>query len=346
MAAKKRTFKDAAQDATRIMGEIKARQFKPVYLLSGEEPYYLDLLTKALMEGVLAPDERAFNQTVLYGQDSKPEDVATAARQYPVMAPYQVIVVKEAQTWKKLDALMPLVNHPVATTVVVLVIKGKSADKRTAFYKGVSKIGEVYESVKLSDWDVVPWVEKYCKSKQIEIEDRAVALLADHIGADIQNLINALQKLEAHSQEHGRVTFDHVATHIGVSKDFNVFELNKAVGQRNHRKALLIANYFANNQKEHHLIPTVAALFGYFKKIAIYQDSPEKGNNMALARSLGVSPYFVKEYQEAARHYSVPQLVEAIDILHDIDLKSKGVNNSGGNSGELMRELVARLLRV
>lgn len=334
------------QDATRIMGDIKARQFKPVYLLSGEEPYYLDLLTKALMEGVLEPDERAFNQTVLYGQDSKPEDVATAARQYPVMAPYQVIIVKEAQTWKKLDALMPLVSHPVATTVVVLVIKGKSADKRTAFYKGVSKIGEVYESVKLSDWDVVPWVERYCKAKKIDMEDRAVALLADHIGADIQNLINALQKLETHGEEHGRVTFDHVATHIGVSKDFNVFELNKALGQRNHRKALLIANYFANNQKEHHIIPTVAALYGYFKKIAIYHDSADKENSMAMARNLGVSPYFVKEYQEAARYFNLPQVVEAIGVLHDIDLKSKGVNNSGSGSGELMRELVARLLRL
>lgn len=346
MAQKKRSHQDALSDARRIIKEVNAKQFKPLYIFHGEEPYYIDLLTDHLEDNVLEESERDFNLTVLYGSDTKAEDVASMARQYPVMAPYQVIIVKETQAWRSYDDLLPLVNHPVPTSVVVINLKGKTIDKRTSFYKAASKVAEIFQSDKLPDWEVEKWMHNYCKSKGIQIEDRAVAQLCDHIGNHLGNLINAIDKLEVVCKGDGPITEHAVMENIGISKDFNVFELNKAIGQRNFHKALLIANYFANNQKEHHIIPTLSSVYSYFRKLAMYHEYPNKADNYGLARALGTGPSFVTEYKNAASRYPAHALLAAFEVLHDIDLKSKGVGNASASSGELVTELVGRLMRV
>lgn len=345
-AAKKRKHADTVSDVKRILSDVKQRRFKPVYLLHGEEPYYIDLLTDALAEGVLDEDQRDFNQSVFYGQDTEPSHVANMARQYPVMAPYQVIIVKEAQVWKKWDDLIAAVKKPAETTVIVINVKGKSIDKRLAFYKEALKTAEVFESLKLTDRDVVPWTEQMCRSRKLEIDPRAAALMAEYIGADLGRLSSAVDKLSLMCKDAGKITTGDVSEHIGISKDFNIFELNRAIGMRDHRKALLIANYFANNQKQHHIIPTVSNLYSYFKKIAAFHETAGRGDDYTIARALGVAPYFVSEYRKAASKYNLQQVVRAFDVLHETDLKSKGVGNTGAGGDSLVRELTAKLLRL
>lgn len=346
MARDKRSHKDVVQDATRIAKEIKNKQFKPIYIFCGEEPYYIDLLTKLIAEGVLDVSERDFNQSVVYASDTKAEEVASLARQYPVMAPYQVLIVKEAQQWKNLDGLLPIVQRPVETSIVVINLKGKNIDKRSVLYKLAVKVGEVFQSDKLADWDVEGWIHSYCKEQGIRIEDRAVAQLRDNIGNHIGNLMNALEKLEVVCKDQGLITETAVFENIGISKDFNVFELNKAIGMRQYQKALFIANYFANNEKQHNIIPTLSNVYSYFRKIALYHEYRDKSDRQGLARVLGISPYFVVEYKDAGARFPMQSVTAAFEILHDIDLKSKGVGNASASGGELMKEMVARLVRI
>jgi DNA polymerase-3 subunit delta len=346
MAQRKRNHQEVVSDAKRIESDIKAKKLKPLYLLHGEEPYYIDVLTKHIAEHVLEDHERDFNLTVLYAADTKPEEVASLARQYPVMAPYQVIIVKECQVWRSFDGLMPIVSHPVASTVVVLNLKGKNFDKRLLFYKNAEKVGEVFQSEKLGEWDVPKWIHHHCRDKKISIEDRAIAQLSDHIGNHLGNLMNALEKLQVVCSKEGTITEAAVLENIGISKDFNVFELNKAIGQRNFHKALLIANYFANNQKEHHIIPTLSMVYSYFRKLALYHEYPNKADSSGLARSLGLWGSTVNEYRDAASRYPMGSVVQALDVIHDIDLKSKGVGNASASSGDLVKELVGRLMRT
>lgn len=346
MAAKKRKHQEVLTDVKRLLKEIEEKKFKPLYVLHGEEPYYVDLLTNAFAEKVLEPEQRDFNQTVVYGHDTEPSSVASAARQYPVMAPHLLIIAKEAQVWRKWDDLLPVLKNPVSTSVVVICLKEKTLDKRTAFYKEAVKSGEVFESVKISDRELIPAIEQMCKSRKIAIEPKAAAMIADHIGTNLIRLTAAAEKLALMCRDRGTVTDADVSKHIGISKDFNVFEFNRAVGMRDSAKALKIANYFASNQKEHNIIPTVSNMYGYFKKIAIYHESPEKGNDYALAGKMGIPPFFIGEYRDAARRYNLKQVVGALEILHETDLKAKGVGSTGSDGGALVKELAARILRL
>lgn len=333
-------------DVKRLLKDIEDKKFKPLYVLHGEEPYYVDVLTNAFAEKVPEPEQRDFNQTVVYGHDTEPSAVANAARQYPVMAPYRLIIAKEAQVWRKWDDLLPILKNPVSTTVTVICLKEKTLDKRTAFYKEAVKSGEVFESVKISDRELIPSIEQMCKSRKIAIEPKAASMIADHIGTNLIRLTAAVEKLALMCRDRGTVTDADVSEHVGISKDFNVFEFNRAVGKRDHAKALMIANYFAANQKEHNIIPTVSNMYGYFKKLAIYHESPEKGNDYALAGKMGVSPYFIREYRVAAHNYNLRQVVGALEVLHETDLKAKGVGSTGADGGALVKELAAKILRL
>ncbi len=345
MAGKSRKHEEVVQEARSIARSIKAKELKPLYLFHGEESYYIDLLTKLIAEEVLEAHERDFNQTTLYASDTKPEDVANLARQYPLMAPYQVIIVKEAQMWRSFDDLLPLATHPVPTSVVALTYKGKNFDKRLNFYKAVAKVGVAFQSDKLTEWDVSKWVHKYCLDHKLNIEDRAAAILSDYIGNHIGDLTNALDKLALVCKDAGIISEAAVMENIGISKDFNVFELNKALGERKASRAAMIANYFANNEKEHHVIPTVSMVYYYFRKIATYQDLAKKMDRKAAAQAIGVyNQGQLAEYANAASKYPLRSLVQVFEILHDIDLKSKGVGNAQAGSGELVREMVGRIL--
>lgn len=329
-----------------LIKQLKQKVYQPVYFLMGEEPYFIDAISDYIAHHVLDESERDFNQSILYGQDVRPDDVVSAAKRFPLMAPYQVIIVKEAQNWKSAEALIPIIEKPIETTILVICYRGKKIDKRSALWKALSKKKFGFESARIKDYHLTDWIAGYCAEKNIRINHRAAAMLGDHIGNDLGNLVNALDRLEMLKDDNTEISVDDVASNIGISKDFNIFELRNALGERNVYKSLMIANYFANNSKEHHIIPTLYGLYGHFAQLIRYHYAENKSNDKALAASLGVNPFFVKDIRRAAQHYSKASLMEAMSVLHDIDLKSKGVGTTNADSGELMREMVARLVRL
>jgi DNA polymerase-3 subunit delta len=329
-----------------VIKQLKSKAYQPVYFLMGEEPFFIDAIADYIAANVLDESERDFNQSVFYGQDVRPDEVVSAAKRFPLMAPYQVIIVKEAQNWKSAEALIPIIEKPIDTTILVICQRGKKLDKRTALWKALTKKKFGFESERIKDYHLTDWITRYCADQGIRINHRAAAMLGDNIGNDLGNLVNALDRLVLLKDDQTEISVDDVATNIGISKDFNIFELRNALGERNMYKSLMIANYFANNPKEHHIIPTIYGLYGHFAQLIRYHYAENKTNDKAVAAAVGVSPYFVKDIRRAAGHYSPKSLMEAMSVLHDIDLKSKGVGTTNANSGELMREMVARLVRL
>jgi|SRR5690554_5535764 len=333
----------------KILADLKQKKYAPVYIFEGEEPYFIDLLSDYISEHVLDDAEKEFNQSILYGQDVKPEDLAPIVKRYPMMAEHQVVIVREAQVWRNFDALEHFIKNPVTSTILVINYRGKKLDGRSTLAKLIkSKKHNVVSlsSPKLRENEVAAWINQYCKSKNLEIDPRAVGMLAENIGNNLGNLVDALDKLIIVVPKGQTISPDDVSKHIGISKDFNIFELQKAIGQRNDYRSLFIANYFANNQKDHHVIPVTGGLYRFFRQLLIYHSLVKSTDKNALASAMGVSPYFLNDYITASRNYGPYQVINVIDILHDIDLKSKGVNITGMDSGVLLKEMVSRILRV
>ncbi|NEN22884.1 DNA polymerase III subunit delta [Cryomorpha ignava] len=331
---------------TKILADLKQKKYAPVYLFDGEEPYFVDLLSDYISKNVLSEAEQEFNQSILYGQDVSPEEIVPIVKRYPMMAEYQVIIVREAQNWRNFEALESLVKNPVKTSILVINIKGKKLDGRSNFSKLIKKHGVYFNSPLLKDTMIPSWINSYCASRKIAIEPQAVALLSENIGTNLSNLINALEKLEILVPRGENITADSVSKHIGISKDFNIFELQKAIGLRNDYKSLFIANYYANNQKDHHVIMVASGLYRYFTKLITYHSLVKDTDKQSLAKAMGIHPYFMPDYQQAAHNYNSGHIVAILDILYDIDLKSKGVKATGSNSGELVKEMVSRILRA
>lgn len=329
-----------------ILNDLKAKKYKSLYFFDGDEPYFIDALTNYMSHHILDEAERDFNQSILYGQDLAPSDLAPIVKRYPMMAERQVVIVKEAQNWRSLLDLEPIFANPVPTTILVINYKGKKLDGRSKLIKLIKENGVYFNSAKVKPYEVGKWISQYCQSKQVKIDTRATAMLSENIGNDLGNLVNALDKLQILCPEGESISPDLVSKNIGISKDFNEFELQNALGQKDDKKALYIANYFANNQKEHHIIKVSINLYYYFAKLIKYHSLPNKADNQSVARAMGVNPYFVKDFHVAARNYPKMSLLRVMEILYDIDLKSKGVNNTGSKHGDLMKEMVSRLLRV
>lgn len=335
----------------KILADIKQKKYAPVYIFDGEEPYFIDLLSDYISDNVLDDAEKEFNQSILYGQDVSPEDLIPIVKRYPMMAEYQVVIVREAQVWRNMEALEQLIKHPVASTILVINYKGKKLDGRSAFSKLLKdkkyKAGVVhFNSPKLKDSNIVGWINQYCKSQNLEIDPRAVAMLAENIGSNLSSLIDALDKLKILVPKGQNISQDDISKHIGISKDFNIFELQKAIGQRNDYRSLLIATHFANTPKDHHVIPVNSGLYRFFRQLLSYHALARTTDRGGLASAIGVNPYFLGDYVNAAAKYGPYQVLEVIDILHDIDLKSKGVNATSSDSGDLVKEMVSRILRV
>lgn len=330
-----------------IMKSLKRREFKPVYFFDGEETYYMDAMTDYIADNVLEESERDFNQTILYGQDAKPEELSTHVKQFPMLSEYRVVIVKEAQNWsRKIDSVLPLIDHPVMSTILVINYRNKKLKGTTKLAKRIKKVGVHHTGTKLYDNKVVPWISAQCRERKIDIDPRAATLLAESIGADLSNLNKALDRLVLMLEEGAKITADEVQQHIGISKDFNLFELQKALGTRDATKAMFIANYFAENEKEHHVIRVTTGLYYYFAKLIMLRSGLKGADNKTMASALGVHPYFVDEYKRAALNYTQMNLLEVMDILHDIDLKSKGVSSASSSHAPLMREMVARIVRI
>ena len=329
-----------------IISDLKNRIFKPVYFLAGEEPYYIDLITEYIQNKVLPEAEKAFNQIILYGDDTNIASIIDTARRFPMMASHQVLIIKEAQSLKKLDDLVIYLEKPLLSTILVFSYKYKTIDKRTKLYKTLESHGVYFESARVRDYLIPPWIERYLMSKGIKTDPSASAMLTEYLGTDLHKIVNELDKLIITLQS-GKpfITTEIIEKNIGISKDYNNFELQKAVGEKNVLKANMIVHYFANNPKDNPITLSVASLFGFFSKLLTFHYLTDKSKNN-VAAVLKINPFFVKDYESSAAKYNVSKTVQIISLLRTYDLKSKGYGDPGTEPGDLLKELVFRILHL
>ena len=327
-------------EVIKIINDVKAGNIKPIYFLMGEEPYYIDKITEYLEENLLTEDEKGFNQMVLYGRDTTIDDIVANAKRYPMMAERQVVIVKEAQELTKtIDQLDRYAENPQPTTVLVLAYKYKVLDKRKKLVKTLSKMGLVYESKKMYENQVGEWIKRVLKGRGYSIEPKAMAILVEFLGNDLSRIANELSKLEIILPKDSAITPHHIEENIGFSKDFNVFEFRKAIGEKNQLKAYQIANYFAQNQKDHPLVMTTGLVFSFFSALLQYHGLKDKSPNN-VAKVLRISPYFVKDYDVALRNYPMKKVSAIIETLRSVDVKSKGVGANALPQGDLLKEML------
>jgi DNA polymerase-3 subunit delta len=330
-----------------ILADLKAGNYAPVYYLMGEESYYIDRISDYIAEHALAPEERDFNQTIMFGSDVTAAQVADTARRYPMMAERQVVIVKEAQNIKQTDQLEKYFKKPMAQTVLVMCHKNGTIDGRKREYiKSIREAGVLFESKKLRDRDLPVFIEKYLHDRQVSIDPKSTQLIADCIGADLNRLTGELDKvIISLSQEDRRVTPQVVEDQIGVSKDFNAFELRDAIVNRNVFKANQIIKYFDNNPKAGSIYSFLPMLFNYFQNLMIAFYAPQKQSQESVAEWLDLrSPWAAKDYMTGMRNYSGMKVMQIIGKIREIDAKSKGLDNPNTPPGELMKELIFYIL--
>ncbi len=331
----------------KIMADLKARKFAPVYYLMGDESYYIDKIADYIAEHVLQPEERDFNQTVLFGSDVTASQIADAARRYPMMAEYQVLIVKEAQNIRSTEALEKYFKQPMASTILVMCHKNGSVDGRKREYvKAIQKAGILFESKKLRDRDLPAFIVGYLQQRQVSIDPKSTQIIADSIGADLSRLSSELDKVILSLPEQDRrVTPEVVEEQIGVSKDFNSFELRDAIVNRNVFKANQIIKYFDENPKAGSLFSFLPLLFSYFQNLMVAFYAPKRQSQEGVAEWLELrSPWAAKDYMTGMRNYTGRKVMEIISKMREIDAKSKGLDNPNTPPGELMKELIFYIL--
>jgi len=338
----------AAED---ILKDLKNRKYKPLYLLHGEEPYYIDLVSNFVEHKLLSDAEKGFNQTVMYGKDTDVMAVLNAAKRYPMMADYQVVLVKEAQDmkWGKDDddkkSINPLLNYlenPLPSTILVFCYKYGKFDKRKKTYKAIEKNGLVYESATLYENKIPAWIESYISGRGYQIHQQASFMLAEYLGNDLSKIANELEKLMLNIAPGQEISLELVHNNIGISKEYNVFELQTALGKKDAFKVNQIINYFEANPKANPFVLVLGNLNNFFSKVLAYHYVKDR-SPQNLARELGVNPYFIKDYELAARSYDYGKTMRIISYLREYDLKSKGVESSADDGG-LMKELMFKIL--
>ncbi len=310
----------------------------------GEEPYYIDKISEFIEETVLTEEERGFNQMVLYGRDVAVEDIVSNAKRFPMMAERQVVIVKEAQDLSRtFDKLDDYAKNPQPSTVLVLCYKYKTVDKRKAVYKAINKTGVVFESKKLYDNQVPDWIKRVLSPKGYTITPKASQLLVEFLGTDLGKINNELEKLQIVLPKNTQITPEHIEENIGISKDYNNFELRKAIGAKDSVKAFKIVQYFADNPKDNPMVVTVALLFNFFSQLLQLHGMNDK-NPRSVASALRVNPYFVNEYLDAARNFPMRKVSQVVALLREFDVKSKGVNSNAVPQGDLLKELLVKIL--
>ena len=334
-----------------ILKDFKNRKYKPLYLLHGEEPYFIDQVSNYAEHKLLSEAERGFNQTVLYGKDTDVMTVLNAAKRYPMMADYQVVLVKEAQDmkWgkddddkKSINPLLSYLESPLPSTILVFCYKYGKFDKRKKTYKAIEKNGVIFESAPLYDSKIPAWIETFVAGKGYKIDPQASAMLAEYLGNDLSKIANEMEKLMLNVKAGQPITLQHVQDNIGISKEYNVFELQSALSRKDPFKVNQIINYFEANPKANPIVLVLGNLNNFFSKVLLYHYAKDR-SPQNLARELGVSPYFLKDYELAARSYNYGKSMQIISLLREYDLKSKGVDSNAGN-GELMKELMFKIL--
>ncbi|WP_310560452.1 DNA polymerase III subunit delta [Flavobacterium sp.] len=330
-------------EVLKIVNDIKAGKIKPIYFLMGEEAYYIDKLSDYIEQNVLTEDEKGFNQTVLYGRDVTIEDIVSTAKRYPMMAERQVVIVKEAQDLTKtIDKLESYAENPMLSTVLVFCYKYKTLDKRKKLSKLIAKSGVLFESKKLYENQIGDWIKRVLSGKSYSIEPKANAMLVEFLGTDLSKINNELEKLQIILPKGSTITPHHIEENIGFSKDFNIFELRKAIGDKNQLKAYTIADNFAQNPKDNPIIMTTSLVFSFFVQLLKYHGLKDK-NPKNVAAVLGVNPFFLKDYDIALKNYPMRKVSQIVGSLRDIDVKSKGVGANALPQSDLLREMLFKI---
>ncbi len=340
----------------KLIHDIREGKFSPVYFLMGEEPFFIDVVCNFLESKVLGEEEKEFNFSVFYGKDAIMPEIISAARRFPMMARYNLVLVREAQNLKNLsprgddesfnaeyEALIRYVEKPLNTTILVFSHKYKTIDGRRKLAKLISEKGILFESKRVYDDKLPEWIDRYVRGKGYAINQQAARILADYLGADLSKVTNEIQKMFLDIEKGQEITPQIIEEKIGISKDFNVFELQKALGTLDHPKAFRIAKYFGANQKANPLVMTVALLQQYFTKLMVYHYSPDR-TEKGLAAALGVHPFLLKDYHPCAKNFPPSRLEKVFSHLLECDLKSKGVGVASTDQGELLVELVFKIL--
>ena len=346
-------FKDSVAEFERLGKDIAARRFAPIYLLMGEESYFIDALCDALASTVLTPAEQSFNQITVYGKDTDAAQVVNLCRQMPMMGSYEVIIVKEAQQLRNIEKLAHYTAKPQASTILVICHKERAVDRRSAFYKQCAASGVVFESVRPRDYEIGPWLSSFISSRGLKIDAKAVQMLTDQIGCDISKISNEVDKLLLALPAGTRsITDAHIEQYVGISKEYNNFELCNAVATKQIERAMRIADHFARNPKEYPLLVTVMSLFNLFRDIFVVnylgwlsrRKGPPFPAAMSLMRTLKKSNvYAVKEIKQAAARWENRRVFNILGLLREYDAKSKGIDTGGADDGELLRELLLKI---
>lgn len=330
-------------EVKQIVTDIKKGNLKPIYFLMGEEAYYIDKISGFIEDNVLTEEEKGFNQMVLYGRDVTVDDIVGNAKRYPMMAERQVVIVKEAQDLSRsIEKLAAYASNPQLTTVLVLNYKYKKIDKRKALYKAINKIGVVYESKKLYDNQVADWIRRVLSGQNYTISPKAAQMLVEFLGTDLSKINNELEKLKIILPEGTQISPEHIEENIVISKDYNNFELRKAIGQLNKVKAHQIVNYFADNPKDNPMVVTVSLLFNFFSQLLHLHGLHDKSPR-SVASALKINPYFVNEFIDAGRNFPMKKVSGIIATLREFDVRSKGVGSNAVPQGDLLKELMARI---
>lgn len=328
-----------------IITDIRNKVFFPVYLFSGEEPFFIDQLTSFIEENALDDDVKEFNQSVVYGRDVSPKDVIDLARSFPMMGNYQLVMVKEAQAIQKIEDIEQYLDAPLNSTILVVAYKYKKLDKRKSFYKTLNKSKDVvlFSSDRLRDHEIPSWIEKTVGLMGYSISPIAARLLSEYLGNDLGKIHNELEKLAINVAKGSLITEVEIEQNIGISKDFNVFEFQNALGKRNALKAQRIVQYFEDNPKEHPLQMISVMLHNYFMKVFLYHYIKDQQQNK-IAAELGINPFFVKDFVQAAKVYSPQKIKSIISMIKTMDLKSKGIGSLNATSYGELKELVFKIL--
>ena len=353
MAKSTLKFKDSVAAFEALSAEITARRFAPIYLLMGEESYFIDALCDQLSSSILTPAEQSFNQITVYGKDSDAGQVVNLCRQMPMMGSHEVIILKEAQQLRQIEKLTHYTSKPQPSTILIICHKEKSLDKRSALYKQCQKEGVVFESVRPRDYEIGPWLTQFIQSKGLSIVPKAVQMLTDHLGCDVAKLSNEIDKLMlALPVGTKSITDQHIEQNVGISKEFNNFELCNAVAVWDVERAMRIADHFARNPKDNPLLVTVMALYSLFRDMFIInylrwlakyksQPMPSEGELMRILKKS--NPYAVRELSQQSTRWPNRKVFTVLGLLREYDGKSKGIDTGGMNDGELLRELLLKI---
>ena len=329
--------------AEKILSDWKKKLYKPLYWLEGEEDYYIDKVMNYAEHKILPESEAGFNLSVFYGKDASWSDVVNACMRYPMFAERQVVLLKEAQQMKDIDKLENYIEHPLASTIFVVSYKEKTLDKRTKLYKLINKNGEVFTSEKIKEYKLVEWVTEYLKEQDFTMSQKGVLLLVDHLGNDLNRIVHEIEKTTVNLGTRKTITEDDIEKYVGVSKEYNAFELQAAIGKKDLAKAIRIIQYFESNPKAVPIQLVLPALYGFFSKLYIIFGMADK-SEAAVKPFFYNNPYAAKEAIATAKMYGYEGVERALLLLHHYNLKSVGVNDSGSSDGSLMKEMVVKMM--